>query len=92
MRHSNYREALQRIIQQDILGSSVGSSSPVGTTHLRAILRRNPETQQLLTREALLDSAEGLVNVGILAATPRPLGGTFRPDRWGKMRKSTGRF
>lgn len=85
MRHSNFREALYRILQQDVLASSVGGASPVGTAHLRALLKRNPETKRLLTRDALLDSAEGAIAANVFVPS-RPLGQTFRPDLWNTVR------
>lgn len=80
MRHSNYREALQRILQQDVLASGAGGTSPVGTTHLRALLRRNPATKSLLSREALLDSAEGAFIADLITPSRNPV---FRPSQWG---------
>lgn len=90
MRHSDYRAALLRIVRQDILGNTMnlgnpGDLTPVGTTHLRANLKKNAATKNLLSREALLDTAE------TLEATPsRPTGSRFQPDLWGQ--RSTRRF
>jgi hypothetical protein len=83
MRHSNYRESLHRILRQEVFGSAAlagGSTTPVGTTHLRALLRRNPRTKALLSRQALLDSAEDAV---VLQQTTPRHPTVFVPRLWG---------